>query len=761
MSYQEVNTRQEDSLQRELAFLRQRVAELESQTALRESKEQFQALITASAQIVWTTDTDGVPIEDSPSWRAFTGQSYDEYRSYGWLEAVHPEDQERTAKTWAESVRTATSMFIEYRLRHISGEWRWTAARGVPLFHPDGTVRGWVGMNTDITARKKGEEEERERQLQTLADSIPQLVWMANSEGWIFWYNRRWYEYTGTNPEEMQGWGWQSVHHPEILPGVLERWRKSIATGDAFEMEFPLRGADGVFRWFLTRIVPVRNASGAIMRWYGTNTDIDALRRAKDALWASEARFRTAVQATTNVLWTNNVRGEMEGEQPGWAAFTGQSYEEYQGYGWSKVVHPDDAQPTIDEWNRAVTERRMFVFEHRVRRRDGLWRICSIRALPVLDEKGTIREWVGKHIDITDERTREKALQESEARFRQLADAMPQIVWTARPDGYLDYYNERWYQLTGFERGTGGNKSWEPVLHPDDLQPCYQNWYASVQTGQPFQTQLRFFDRRTMAYRWHLVRALPVRDGEGQIAKWFGTSTDIDDQKQTEEALRRSNQDLEQFAYAASHDLQEPLRMVATYTQMLARKYSGHIDEGADQFITYAVEGAQRMGNLLDGLLQYSRAGAPVENTSLTDSTAVLEEALRNLEVSIRESGAAITSDPLPGVRIPAVHLLELFQNLISNAIKYRNETSPCIHLSARQEGKWVYFEVVDNGIGIKPEYAQHIFGVFRQLHKDKYGGTGIGLAICKRIVERFGGRIWVDSQLGRGARFCFTVPAL
>lgn len=313
MKDQKTNARQEDSLGGEIAFLRRRVAELEEQQTLRESQEQFQALVAASAQIVWTTDTNGVVTEDSPSWRAFTGQSYNEYQGFGWLEALHPEDRKRVARVWDESVRAATPMLSEYRLRHISGEWRWTTARGVPLFHPDGAVRGWVGMNTDVTDRKLAEAQEREGQLQALADSLPQLVWMADAEGSVFWYNRRWYEYTGTTPKEMQGWGWQSAHDPEILPSVLERWQNSIAAGKAFEMEFPLRGADGVFRWFLTRVIPVRDSAGAITHWYGTNTDVDALRRAKDALGVSEARFRTAVQAMSGILWTNNARGAMEG----------------------------------------------------------------------------------------------------------------------------------------------------------------------------------------------------------------------------------------------------------------------------------------------------------------------------------------------------------------------------------------------------------------------------------------------------------------
>lgn len=235
---------------------------------------------------------------------------------------------------------------------------------------------------------------------------------------------------------------------------------------------------------------------------------------------------------------------------------------------------------------------------------------------------------------------------------------------------------------------------------------------------------------------------------------------DITERARAEEALRRSNQDLEQFAYAASHDLQEPLRMIAVYRQMPPWKYSSKIDPEADQFITYAVE-AKRMGTLLDGLLQYSRAGCSRETPSRADCMSVLQHVLDNLNPLIRDTGAVVSSDPLPAVQVAGVHVLELFQNLIENAIKYRGPTRPRIHVSSRPRGEWNYFEVADNGIGIKPEHAERIFGVFRRLHHDRGDGSGIGLAICKRIVERAGGRIWVESELGQGARFCFTLPAL
>jgi len=226
------------------------------------------------------------------------------------------------------------------------------------------------------------------------------------------------------------------------------------------------------------------------------------------------------------------------------------------------------------------------------------------------------------------------------------------------------------------------------------------------------------------------------------------------------EELARSNRELEQFAYVASHDLQEPLRMVAAYTQLLGEKYRGKLDEQADKYIYYAVDGAKRMQTLIQDLLAFSRAGRPSELV-LTDGNAVLEQALSNLTTAIRESSAVIKQDRLPVVMASQSLLVQLFQNLIGNAIKFRGIETPLIQIAAEKiVSEWV-FSVADNGIGMAPEYLQDIFAIFKRLHtREEYPGNGIGLAICRKIVERHGGRIWATSLEGQGSTFQFTLPA-
>lgn len=265
-----------------------------------------------------------------------------------------------------------------------------------------------------------------------------------------------------------------------------------------------------------------------------------------------------------------------------------------------------------------------------------------------------------------------------------------------------------------------------------------------------------------------LVTSSPLYEHDG-FAGTLTVFTNITERVQAEEALAkqamelaRSNAELEQFAYVASHDLQEPLRMVTSYLQLLERRYKGKLDADADEFIDFAVDGASRMKSLIEDLLAYSRVGTRGKEFEPIASEVIFEQALSNLQISIEENDAIITHDPLPTIMADDVQLEQLFRNLIDNAIKFRSQARLEIHVGAeRKDGQW-YFSVQDNGIGIDPQYAERIFIIFQRLHtREEYPGTGIGLAICKRIVERHGGRIWVESEAGKGATFFFTIPEI
>jgi PAS domain S-box-containing protein len=254
--------------------------------------------------------------------------------------------------------------------------------------------------------------------------------------------------------------------------------------------------------------------------------------------------------------------------------------------------------------------------------------------------------------------------------------------------------------------------------------------------------------------RWVSTTKMPLRDEQGRIRGTFGVSRDVTAQRHADEGLR-------QFAYVASHDLREPLRTIGGFCTLLEQNYKGRLDEQADRWIAFVVDGVQHMQALIEDLLAYSRLDSRAKSPEPVDFNVTVDEVVRSLRSSIDSSGAEIVQEELPTLRMEPTQARQLVQNLLSNAIKYRGQEPPRVQISARKRGREWVFSVRDNGIGIKPEFHDRIFEIFKRLHgKDEYSGTGIGLAICRKIVQRHGGRIWVDSQSGRGSTFRFTVPA-
>jgi PAS domain S-box-containing protein len=608
-----------------------------AEAALKESEERFHNLADNSPVMVWVTEPDGRCSFLNRRWCEFTGQSAESGRGYGWLDCVHPDDREQAEAAVNEANRRRKPFRVEYRLRRHDGEWRWAIDQAAPRISPAGDWLGFVGSVIDITERRTIEEALRasEEQFRSLANAIPQLAWMADANGWIFWYNSRWYEYTGATPEEMDGWGWQSVHDPNLLPEVLRRWRSSLDAGQPFDMTFPLRAADGSFHPFLTRAVPVCDSQGKVIRWFGTNTDVSDQARLIDALRESEERFRAMADNAPVMIWVTGSDRKGAWFNRLRLEFTGRTMEQEQNDCWTETVHPDDLQRTVQTYVESFDARRPFVMEYRLRRHDGL-------------------------------------------------------------------------------------------------------------------------------YRWVLDHGAPRYGYDGEFQGYTGSCLDIHDRREMEEALRRANADLEQFAYSASHDLQEPIRNVAVYSELIRRRYTPQLDDDGVKFLGYLTTSARRLDSLVKDLLSYTRAGMldeePVEPTAAAEA---LQHALANLERAIQKSGATVTSGELPSVPMRDVHLQQLFQNLIGNAIKYRSERLPLVHVSAARAGDHWRFDVADNGIGLDPEYKDLIFGLFKRLHRDEnYEGTGIGLAICQRLVEAYGGRISVESTPGQGSTFSFTVPA-
>jgi PAS domain S-box-containing protein len=477
-------------------------------------------------------------------------------------------------------------------------------------------------------------------------------------------------------------------------------------------------------------------------------------------------RYKALVLAIAQVIWTFDSKGEMVEEQPSWAAYTGQTFGQYRHMGWLDAVHPDDRAASLGTWDRAVSAGAPCELEHRLRRHDGQYRYFSVRAVPVLDDHGAIREWAGIHTDITERRLTEQTLRDGERQFRELADSMPQIVWAADPDGDFDYYNRRWYEFTGRPEGIRGDRSWTDVVHPDDQNRCLERWHSATKSGDAYEIEYRLREK-TGVYHWFLRRALPVRDEAGRITRWYGTCTNIDAVKHTEDVLRRanmeaaaSNRELEAFSYSVAHDLRSPLRSIDGFSQAILEDNGHQLDERGRKNLARVRAAAQRMAHVIDGLLslsRVSRAEVRRERVNLTRVARAIGERLRmadehrDVEIVVQEGVMADGDGNL---------LAAVMENLLANAWKFTSQR-PKAHIevgTTSKDGKLTYF-VRDDGAGFDMAYAGKLFGVFQRLHgAAEFPGTGIGLATVQRIVRRHGGQIWAEGEVGRGATFFFTL---
>ena len=361
-----------------------------------------------------------------------------------------------------------------------------------------------------------------------------------------------------------------------------------------------------------------------------------------------------------------------------------------------------------------------------------------------------------------------EALRESEEKYRTILENIEDGYYEVDLAGNLTFFNDSICRILGRTKEELMGMNNRQYADQENAKKLFQTFNQVYKTGEPHRALDWEVIRRDGTSQCIEASVSLRKDSSGKPIGFRGIVRDITERKRAEEDLKekteelaRSNRDLEQFAYVASHDLQEPLRMVASYVQLLARRYRGKLDSDADEFIGFAVDGATHMWKLINDLLTYSRVGMRGKELKPTDCEMVLNQALNNLKVAIDEKGAVVTYDPLPIVMADSPQLGQLFQNLIGNAIKFQGNEAPRIHISASRNGDGWTFSVHDNGMGISPEYSERIFIIFQRLHSRKeYPGTGIGLAISKKIVERHGGRIWVESEVGKGATFYFTLPS-
>jgi PAS domain S-box-containing protein len=476
------------------------------------------------------------------------------------------------------------------------------------------------------------------------------------------------------------------------------------------------------------------------------------------------SRMVTVVRDSNDAITIQDFEGKITAWNRGAEKMYGYNEQEALKINIWQLTPPDKVAEQKDFNRRLLAGEAVTSLETQRLTKDGRLLDVWLTVTKLTDEAGKVIGIASTERDITERKQAEDMLRESESKFKRLYDSniIGVIFWDTA--GNITQANSEFLRIVGYteEDVLSGRARWKDMTPPEYAYLDEKAIKEMTETGisAPFEKEYIRKDGSRVPIRLNAA----FLKGKKDVGVCF--IQDISERKKAEDEIKRysmdlmrSNQDLQRFAYVASHDLQEPLRMVASYLQMIEQRYKGKLDKDADDFINFAVGGAVRMQDLINGLLIFSRVESRGKPFEPVNTEAVLKDTLANLEMAISENKAVVTHDYLPPVMADPSQFLQVFQNLIANAIKFRGEEAPRIHLSAgKKEKEWV-FSVKDNGIGIDPQYKDRIFDMFQRLGGEQYSGIGVGLTVCKRIVERHGGRIWVESELGKGATFYFTVP--
>jgi PAS domain S-box-containing protein len=504
------------------------------------SEQNARAIVDGFPGLVAVFSPDGFLEQVNQQVVAFFGKNLNQLKNWNTAGILHPEDVPRQTEAFFKAFAAKSSLELEVRGRRFDGAYRWLLSRGIPVMESSGRVVRWYNLLIDIDDRKRAEEAlaVNERNLKLTIDTTPAMIWSSTPDGNTEHVNQHFLDYVGMTWDELQGQTWSLVIHPDDQEALTNVWNTLVATGEAGETEARLRRYDGVYRWFLLRANPLRDVQGNIVKWYGVNTDIEDRKSAEQALRAREREQKRIIDATPGLIWSADSTGRIDSVNQSYVDYVGRPLEQMPRQGW-EIIHPDDLKQLTDGWRAIIASGRTGEFEARLRRHDGVYRHFLFRASPMRDESGKIVRWYGVNTDIEDRKHAEAALLTSEQNLKLTIDATPAQIWSTNPQGESVWVNQHYLDYMGLPLERVLGSGWLDAVHPDDREPLIGVWTKILASEKPGHAEARL-RRDDGEYRWFLFRANPMRDETGAVVRWFGVSTDIEDRKQAESELRRS-----------------------------------------------------------------------------------------------------------------------------------------------------------------------------------------------------------------------------
>ncbi|MGA9672580.1 MAG: PAS domain-containing protein [Terracidiphilus sp.] len=618
-------------------------------------------------------------------------------------------------------------------------------------------------------------EANEELQLQVgLLQHLPVSAWTLKPDGTPDFVNRVWLEYSGQTLEFVRSHpeAWMAAIHPEDREKASRAFWDGVRSGQGFAIESRyLRCWDGTYRWHLQQAVPLCDAEGKVLKFVGTTTDIDDQKRAEVELRASETNLRQTVNSIPGLICTMNPAGEIEELNQPLLEYFGKTPDELKSWRMTDAVHPDDLAEVIKTYTYSITTGTPYEIENRCRRADGVYRWFQVRASAVHDSDSSICGWYVLLTDIDDRKRMEEALRVRELNLLQITETIPEMLWSASPNGAIDYCNGRLLDYTGVSPEHVMRDGWKNLLHPGDVEPAVEVWESCVKAGAPYRIEARVFHALDRTYRWCVARALPLLDQEGRIAKWHGTVVDMHDWKQAQEELRNTQAELArvmrvmtvgQLTASIAHEVSQPLSGVITNASTCLRMLKSdppNID-GARETVQRTIRDGNRASEVITRLRTlFSKKQIDVEPLDLNEATreviALLSGELQRNNVVLKQD----FSDHLPAINGDRIQLQQVILNLIRNgsdAMDAVNDLPRQLLIKTETDGNHVTVSVQDSGVGFSPEISERLFESF---FTTKHQGMGIGLSVSRSIVEAHHGRLWAARNAGPGATFAFSIP--